>query len=873
MTLPIQPRDKDNSPTNICGRCNLCLVDHIYYHCLPARTLKGEILDSSKHDLSKIDYLFVGEAPGGIENKTGIAFSGQAGDKLQVILDRFVDGFNLDPDSVAITNSVRCQPTDNRKPKMVEKRACRPYLDEEIKAIQPKLIIALGTHAISALKDSSQGNSISANRLQPFNYYIEGKEYLCTATYHPAAPLYDPALQSELLRDLHWILIKEGWKTEEKKYSDIKVYKIQNKKTLKAVYSKVDQYKYIGLDIETIGFTSKITYIGLSFPEEDPYTSYVIPIYGGVNGTPWSGQGYLVPNKIITALNEKILHNPNKIVITQYGHFDLSRINRAKFSCNQGNNRKEIPNESLIKCLVDDSSTRDFMLDENATKRSLDFLALKYTDLKPWKEGVDTQDLSERNAPRLIRYNGIDAAAPYLCIKGCNKQLKTHGYYSQAVIEINRRTIPFAANIAANGVTVDPKLLNSFLEERKKELIPLAEELESESKINLGSAQQRAGYLYGENSKLPAKWIPDNNLGLDLPRTETGQYVKGCFSEKTGTASTDKKVLERIDHPFVTKYLRWKALDSEVTKYEKQLLNNIGFKGAVYPDIILVKREFRGEDSGTPSARWSFKNPAMHNIPRRDDERGVGQIRKCFVSRYPDGLIYDLDFDQFELAWAGMESQDPTLCNIFCEGKDPHQDTTNEVIKLGIPNFPRQLGKRINLAGIYLVTAKGLVEKAGLTQDIADVVHPLMRERWKVLYDWENKQVAKIKRDEKICTRYGAWRRVPGAKKDWHLVLSALNFLIQCPSTGHCNQLFGWMLSNYLEGLAVPIMSKHDGLTFDLRERNLSEVIRRTELCVKKLPDLIKKIMTIELTIPYRLEAKVGKDWFDQKEVAKFCTV
>lgn len=85
------------------------------------------------------DILFIGEAPGTVENRTKIPFTGESG----LLLRKFIKGYHLERFS-SITNIIRCQPPRNRDPLPVEINNCKQYLFDDIREVSPKLIILVG---------------------------------------------------------------------------------------------------------------------------------------------------------------------------------------------------------------------------------------------------------------------------------------------------------------------------------------------------------------------------------------------------------------------------------------------------------------------------------------------------------------------------------------------------------------------------------------------------------------------------------------------------------------------------------------------------------------------------------------------------------
>ena len=99
--------------------------------------------------------LFIGEAPGESENKTGIPFYGRAGKQL----DKMIEYMGLSDEDWMVTNTVKCHPPENRKPKINEIECCKPFLLAQIILLDPKIIILLGNTAEGpiVLERSSSG--------------------------------------------------------------------------------------------------------------------------------------------------------------------------------------------------------------------------------------------------------------------------------------------------------------------------------------------------------------------------------------------------------------------------------------------------------------------------------------------------------------------------------------------------------------------------------------------------------------------------------------------------------------------------------------------------------------------------------------------
>jgi uracil-DNA glycosylase family 4 len=134
----------------------------------------------------------VGEAPGENEDKSGLAFVGQAGQLLTKILA----AINLRREDVFICNVLKHRPPGNRNPMPQEVEACSPYLVRQLEIIRPKVIVAFGTFAAQTLLETKL--SIGKLRGSVHKYY--GVPLI--VTYHPAALLRNPAWKRPTWEDV-----------------------------------------------------------------------------------------------------------------------------------------------------------------------------------------------------------------------------------------------------------------------------------------------------------------------------------------------------------------------------------------------------------------------------------------------------------------------------------------------------------------------------------------------------------------------------------------------------------------------------------------------------------------------------------------------
>lgn len=157
-----------------CSKCKLCKGR--------TRAVPGEGNPNAK-------IMFIGEGPGYHEDQQGRPFVGPAGQ----FLDELLASIHLKRSDVFITNVVKCRPPQNRDPELDEMAACNDYLDRQIAAIKPRVIVTLGRYSMSKFFGGEKISAIHGRARKK-----EG--FICIAMYHPAAGLHQASLK-DVIRD------------------------------------------------------------------------------------------------------------------------------------------------------------------------------------------------------------------------------------------------------------------------------------------------------------------------------------------------------------------------------------------------------------------------------------------------------------------------------------------------------------------------------------------------------------------------------------------------------------------------------------------------------------------------------------------------
>ena len=181
-----------NSEVSTCTLCDL--------HYSRKNAVPGEGPSNS-------EIMFIGEGPGFHENEQGRPFVGAAGKFLEELLSKI----GLQREEVFITNVVKCRPPKNRDPLPEEIETCtKTYLDRQIEAINPKVIVTLGRFSMNLFIPNVKISNVHGKPVQV-------KSRLVVPMYHPAAALHQGSLRPVIENDFHLLpkLIAEAGTSPE----------------------------------------------------------------------------------------------------------------------------------------------------------------------------------------------------------------------------------------------------------------------------------------------------------------------------------------------------------------------------------------------------------------------------------------------------------------------------------------------------------------------------------------------------------------------------------------------------------------------------------------------------------------------------------
>ncbi len=158
--------------------------------CPLAKTRNNVVFSDGNPSTAKI--VFIGEAPGEVEDEMGIPFVGRAGQLMNEFLSEA--GISRE-DDIYMINTVKCRPPENRVPTEEEKSACRKFLDAQIDIIKPEAIVLCGATALKSFVELDKKQTISKVRGKWMTVTVDGVEYKAITIFHPSYLLRNRSME------------------------------------------------------------------------------------------------------------------------------------------------------------------------------------------------------------------------------------------------------------------------------------------------------------------------------------------------------------------------------------------------------------------------------------------------------------------------------------------------------------------------------------------------------------------------------------------------------------------------------------------------------------------------------------------------------
>lgn len=700
-----------------CEKCGLC-------------KFRKNIVNGSGDPTARI--FIVGEGPGLKEDVYGQPFVGPAGSLLKKLMAQA----GLEYRSVFFSNTVRCLPKGTtkvvREPSYEEIEACAPYLEQEIAAVKPTIIVPAGNTALRYIMGAKNLNISRQRGLE-----IWSDKYKCKIMpiFHPAAILRNPKYENVTTQDL--ARIKTSADTKAMSVSGMGAYEVADTpEKLEILFKHLENEPEMAVDLETTGLdwlNSQIISVGFSWKER---TGWCLPFLNTKKTEEelitrfWDDATFL---KLSTRL-KKALMLPSKKVFHN-SKFDLKHLTYHGYP---------------VANAYFDTMLAHHLIDENAENlHGLKDCAWVYTDMGGYdKEVSDFFTLNKKLKRQYImlpfniltKYNAADADCTFRLFKKFEPLL-----HAQGLSRLKKQIVNPMRDVLLQTELVGVQVDTDYIEKLRIEYTKKKGELEASifsktGAFNINSAKELRAVLYEKNN------------------------FKTDRATKKGAMSTDKGTLAELVKEYPTHdipkfLLQYRETSKMLSTFIEGLSEWLDTEGRIHSTY---------KQHGTVTGRLSSAEPNLQNIPRDSTIRGL------FVAKAGHKLI-EADYGQAEFRFWALYSQDPQMISDIASGQDIHKMTASSAF--GVPislvtKKQRQDAKAIVFGLMYGRGTWSVAQQLGMNEEEAEKVVQIFFSRYPKAKRWLKDTVTVARQRGYVMNHFGRIRRLPGINSTDEIVRS-----------------------------------------------------------------------------------------------------
>ncbi len=833
--------------------------------------------------------LFVGEAAGEEEERTGVPFTGPAGQ----LFDQLLKSAGIDRSEVRITNTVRCRPVDktstrqdrrgivhfgNRAPTPEEVYVCAPtYLDKEIEATQPHVIVPVGNTALHYFaseysvkgynKDATTGaftpdlikstekltNIMASRGIEKWNEKFKCKQI---PIIHPSALLRGARQINVTIEDLRRIKVaaetKEIQKVAPGQYEVIDTWEM-----VEWALARLEASSEFTVDVETTGFDwmrDRLICIGFSWKERTGISIRILDEVGKPIYT--TEQEQMLKDRL-----NKLFQDESKLVICFNGKFDFHHLMSYGIKY-----PKRVFDAMLAHHLLD-----------SETEHGLKTLSWVYTDMGGYEDALDKIFAGKKkmekdfmSVPRDImgKYNAMDCDCT-LRLKNRfafdMKQFpKMEEFFHNWLMHIQQTVLM----IERNGIPVDFDLIRDMYSRMEKRCNEIEEQFKTHlgltngSEFNINSTKQLREVFFGQMKLDPPTKIGASGPSLD--EESINELVKKYPTNPLLQLVTEYRGLQKSMSTYLVGIknaaLFGRSATSEKVKdacWSPEQVKSLGLvtDGRVHCDYLL---------HGTVTGRLSSRNPNLQNIPRVTDEdvkRGF-VIRSVFIADTGWKLVA-ADLSQAELWILYALSKDKNLYDALTSKEGVHLRFASQLFNVpytSVSSEQKAIAKTVVFGIVYGRQAQSIAEQFKISNDQAQSYVDGFHNNFPAASYWMSETVARAKVEKKVWSVFGRVRHLPAIDSPHYLSRldaehQAVNFPIQSPASD-VTQIAGTKTRWEIEKLGLKsqaVLTIHDDNTYHVPSNEL---------------EIISKIVTANMTahvpelgIPMRVKLEISDRW------------
>lgn len=755
--------------------------------------------------------------------------------------------------SVYHTAANRCR-TWELEPNKSDIKKCRTWLDAEIAAVGPQLIVPLGNEALLSVTGRS---GIMKYRGQTLEHRPSGTPAI--ATISPAMVSRNPGLRAGLLADLAYIRrVADG--SEGAGASGPRVHGVYTGKGVRALRERLEAADGFACDIESNGFDEHRAdgrLLSVAFTlwdpgDEQPRDVWAVPLAHPespfVRDRTWLKiLRYLWP--AMARVPRRVLHN---------GKFDLRWLHQYG-----------LPLE-----LTFDTMLAAHLLDENRPK-SLDSLARTLLGAAPWK--IDNKTLIDQSLKRVLWYNGMDTWHT----AGLYFPLRQQLVEQPRLAKLMKKMMVPASNefvrIERRGIWTDREKLYSHGAISRRTLAEIdAELLEYVPDRESWPANVKEVNFNPSNF---ARWWLFEHLGYPvLGRGKTKE------DGSPGDPSMAESIMLKLqaDHPddrvlqLMIERTKWQKYSSAFfAAYEEQIDDEDRIHTTFKLTGTVTGRLSSGKgDDDKVTGRVQNRGVNLQQVPRDDFVRGI-------FGAPPGSVFVECDYSQVELRVAAFLAREQTMLSLYRTGQDIHM--TMAMRMTGKPagevtKEERKKAKAVNFGFLYGMGWKKFIETAWsnygvvVTEAEAKIFRRAFFEQFPDLPRWHQRQRSLALKYQRVQSPLGRVRHLPdimSANDDvrHEAERQAINSPVQSFASDMCLMSLVSLSQKFRElGLrAHSVGTVHDAINFEVPLGEVAAVVPLIRETMENLP--LQRDYGVVLDVPIVADAKIGTRWGSAKEV------
>jgi uracil-DNA glycosylase family 4 len=665
----------------------------------------------------------VGEAPGEQEDKQGRGFVGESGQ----ILRGYMKQIGIDPEQVYWLNCCRCRPLGNRKPTAKEIMACLPYLIDDIRRINPNLILTLGGPALCTLWQKANITQVRGSILQNPDTGIK-----LLAAYHPMAISHEWGREPEMLADLAKAKVESASPDIPDDHTEVVFLT-----TIEEVQWFRDWLFELAPTLESLSIDCETT--GLSYLNDEILSISFTP----VRGRDFWGVGYAMPllqkgaadywgddlQQVLNLLQE-IFGGPFSFAGQNF-KFDQKFIERAHGETSGlspdvrtafGFRFRRIDRD---RTALDFDTMLGFHLLHEEKPHSLEYQRSLFTTMSYYEAEVRDQTankihMAEADNEVLWQYNASDTDCTGRLAVVHKEAIDREPKLRWLLDNISLPLHDFCRRMELRGALIDRERFDALCADYGRRIVDAeARLLQYHPPFNYRSDTQLRQVLF-KDLKLPrvdvktkgAKACEACQMGFCEDHDGTGAEALEAIREKMRSQKkTPHPILDVLQELSSLTKLKGTYLDGSGGQ-KKGMLPHIARDGRIHTDYRI---------DGTDTGRLST-SPNLQNIPKPDKDP---EFRKLFIA--PPGCVFlEADWSQLELRILAYVAGDKSLIAMLESGVDVHTSMARKIWPDVDPDLDdatweklhkdlRDRTKGFNFGVGYGITAHTVAKRFGMT--------------------------------------------------------------------------------------------------------------------------------------------------------------